>query len=275
MIDSTFPFRVPQTGRNKSGGASRKLNRDDDTLMAQAALQNTPQHDHDPRHRGCCAHSVNGETLWTDADGVVFWAKTETLVVADLHLEKGSSFARRGQLIPPYDTQTTLRRLGKMIAKWKPRRVIALGDSFHDREASCRLGLPAREALKGFMKARDWLWITGNHDPEPPVGLGGDVMNELRENGLIFRHEPKIADALGELAGHLHPKARLIRRGRSVRRSCFAASDTRMILPSFGAYTGGLDVMHPAFDNLFQAKDFHALMRGDGQIYRIAGGDLR
>lgn len=246
----------------------------EEDLMAQMQLALAENAALESPHNGCCAHVVNGEILQADAEGVAFWQARETLLVADLHLEKGSSFARRGQLLPPYDTQATLKRLTAVIDKWQPKRVIALGDSFHDREASSRLSLPVQEVLRGLIDGRDWVWITGNHDPEPPLGLGGDVMHELREGGLIFRHEPQVEDALGEVAGHLHPKARLVRRGRHVRRSCFAASNTRIIMPSFGAYTGGLNVLDRAYKGLFEGRKFHALMRGDGQVYCIEGKEL-
>lgn len=224
---------------------------------------------------GACMHIVNGVDLLADPAGIVWWEAQKTLLVADLHLEKGSSFARRGQMLPPYDTLATLKRLQSVIEKYLPQRVIALGDSFHDVEASGRLPLPATRQLAEMMRGREWLWITGNHDPDPPRGLGGDVAHEYRADGLILRHEPKQDDCLGEIAGHLHPKARIVARGRSVRRSCFAASAGRMILPSFGAYTGGLDVFHHAFSGLFEGRDFHALMRGDDRVYRVAAVNLR
>ena len=259
MSDSPF---VPEAGSPIEASA-----RDDTTLMALAQSQS-------PSPNGTCDHEIAGQALVTDPDGVLYWPATATLVVADLHLEKGSSFARRGLMLPPYDTQMTLEKLARCINRWQPKRVIALGDSFHDAKASERLSLPSLTLLKSLMAGRDWVWITGNHDPEPPVGLGGDVADDMREAGLIFRHEPQREDCEGELAGHLHPKARIIMRGRSIRRSCFAASKTRMILPSFGAYTGGLDVLHRAYEGLFDARNFHALMRGDGQVYRIAGVEL-
>lgn len=249
---------------------------DDDTLMAQLQAVH-PQSElfAEPLHEGTCIHAVNGVELVTDPEGVAYWPSQQALLVADLHLEKGSSFARRGQLIPPYDTMTTLKRFAACIEKWSPRTVIALGDSFHDAEASQRLSKLAHDMLASVMSGREWVWITGNHDPTPPTGLGGDVMGELQHGNLILRHEPQLDCNPGELAGHLHPKARLVRRGRSVRRSCFAASRTRMILPSFGAYTGGLNVFDPAFDGLFDGKNFHALMRGDGQVYRISARELK
>lgn len=229
----------------------------------------------DTAQDGTCEVLVAGQKLVADWRGVVFWPTTNTLIVADLHLEKGSSYARGGQFLPPYDTMTTLKRLTQCVEKWRPERVIALGDSFHDPKASKRLPLPAISTLQTLIKNTEWIWITGNHDPEPPANLGGEVLNELHEGSLIFCHEPNEGQAMGEIAGHLHPKARLVRRGRSIRRPCFAVSTQRMILPSFGAYTGGLDVMDKAFDNLFEAKKFHALMRGDGQIYKIPARELR
>ncbi len=229
----------------------------------------------EPIWKGCCIHAVNGVELVTDPAGVVYWPGEDTILVADLHLEKGSSFAQRGQMLPPYDTAKTLQRLSAVIEKWRPARVIALGDSFHDREAHLRLLPDALDILEELMDGRDWLWISGNHDPDPPEVLGGDIANEFETRGLLMRHEPLSGAKAGEIAGHLHPKARLVRRGRHVRRSCFAASRNRMILPSFGAYTGGLDVFHEAFEGLFEGRDFHVLMRGNEQVFRIPAKELR
>ncbi len=284
MSDSPLSVRWPRSHRRKQeGGKSSKRKQDasppdkldDDALMALSAKQfPTPDLFTAAAYAGTCIHAVNNVELVTDCQGVAYWPAEEALLVADLHLEKGSSFARRGQLIPPYDTITTLRRLAGSIDKWQPRKVIALGDSFHDSAASARLTPDARAMLIALMKGREWTWIKGNHDPDPPVDLGGEVMHELRHGNLVLRHEPKAGPAAGEIAGHLHPKARLVRRGRHVRRSCFAASRSRMILPSFGAYTGGLSVFHRAFDGLFEERRFHALMRGDNQVYRISSADL-
>lgn len=279
MSDSQMSPRWVGRGNHRKSrridGAKSRTMPDEEALMASAARQKEQGEvsQSAPIH-GTCIHAVNGVELIADPSGVIYWPATDTLLVADLHLEKGSSYARRGQLLPPYDTQATLRRLDGCIEKWCPKRVVALGDSFHDREASARLSEPSLHHLMSMMAGRSWIWITGNHDPEPPVRLGGDVCDELREGGLVLRHEPQIGDAMGEIAGHLHPKARIVRRGRSVRRSCFAASRSRMILPSFGAYTGGLSVFDPAFDGLFTGNDFHALMRGSEQVYRICAADL-
>ena len=279
MSDSTFPYRIPSQGRlvKRESSKSRPSETNDDSLMAQLqdefSLISPKKNQYD--YTGNCIHAVNGVELVTDSEGVAYWPTEDTLVVADLHLEKGSSFARRGMLIPPYDTKTTLRRFAKCIDKWKPKRVIALGDSFHDAQASERLSTDNFNLLQSLMKDRDWVWITGNHDPTPPVGLGGDVTDCLRQGSLVFLHEPQIDNHAGEIAGHLHPKALLVRRGRHVRRSCFAADKKRMIMPSFGAYTGGLDIFDPAFDELFDGKKFHALMRGDDQVYRIPANELK
>lgn len=279
MSDSPIPNRWPKAAGLKSRRKpeqSRQPTLDDNALMAQTQTQfsfvDFPDNAHD--YKGTCIHAVNGVELVADAEGIVFWPAENALLVADLHLEKGSSFAKRGQLIPPYDTITTLRRLTACLEKWRPKRVIALGDSFHDVTASERLSEESSAQLQTLMKGRDWVWITGNHDPEPPVGLGGMVTAQLALGNLLLRHEPQIEAPSGEIAGHLHPKARLVRRGRSVRRSCFAASRDRMIMPSFGAYTGGLNVFDAAFAPLFDRRNFHALMRGDGQVYRIAASQL-
>ncbi len=252
-----------------------KADADDDTIMAQTQTRlPLPDLFAAASSRGTCIHAVNGEELVADRDGIAYWPRYQCLLVADLHLEKGSAFARRGQLVPPYDTITTLRRLARCIEKWQPRQVIALGDSFHDDEAALRLPREARHILLNLQKGRDWVWITGNHDPSPPDGIGGQVMDCMTIGALEFRHQPQLAATPGEIAGHLHPSARLARRGRVIRRSCFAASRNRMILPSFGAYTGGLNVLHPAFDGLFDGRNFHALMCGDAQIYRIEAAKL-
>ncbi len=155
-----------------------------------------------------------------DFSGALFWEEQSLLVVSDLHLEKGSSFAARGVLLPPYDTVATLSRLAAVIARHDPRQVIALGDSFHDREAHARLSEPDREALSALQFRRNWIWIAGNHDPALPTNLGGVVATEVAIGPIVFRHEP--TGASGEIAGHLHPKARVPTRGRSIERRCFA-----------------------------------------------------
>lgn len=225
--------------------------------------------------QGTCTHCINHVELVADADGALYWPAAKTVLVADLHFEKGSSFARRGQLLPPYDTGVTLQRLAVVLERWQPRRVIALGDSFHDQQAVLRLCAENREMLRSLMQKRDWIWITGNHDPIAPASIEGECAHEVHEGGLILRHEPLIDHAPGEIAGHLHPTATILRRGHTIKRSCFAVSNTRMIMPSFGAYTGGLDVFHSAFDGLFDERNFHVLMRGDGQVYRIHGKHLK
>ncbi|MDA8870718.1 ligase-associated DNA damage response endonuclease PdeM [Rhizobiaceae bacterium] len=223
---------------------------------------------------GTCVHAVNGVELVADASGVAFWPAERALLVADLHFEKGSSFARRGQMLPPYDTRITLRRLADALARWQPDKVFALGDSFHDAQAALRLSVEDRETLLSLMRDREWVWITGNHDPVPPAGLGGRAADEVRLGGLHLIHEPQLKPQPGEIAGHLHPSARILAKGRTIRRSCFVASRDRMILPSFGAYTGGLNVFDRAFNGLFDGRKFHALLRGEGHVYRIAGARL-
>jgi len=212
--------------------------------------------------------TVNGESLLLDACGAALARAHSTLIFADLHFEKGSSYARGRQFLPPYDTAHTLLRMTRAIARHKPARVIALGDSFHDPGAADRLGAQQRDQLQSLGRTTHFTWISGNHDPQPPLWLGGDVAETLRLGGLVFRHEPLALFEPGEVAGHLHPCASVAKWGRSVRRRCFVSDGLRLILPSFGAYTGGLDVGDVAIASLF-ANAFHAYMLGSARVYAI------
>jgi uncharacterized protein len=211
--------------------------------------------------------TIAGVTLIADLSGAFVWESERLLVVSDLHLEKGSSFATRGVLLPPYDTVATLSRLSAVIARHDPRTVIALGDSFHDRKAHERLAAPDREAVAALQARRDWIWIAGNHDPALPRDIGGVVASEVAVGGIVFRHEP--TGAAGEIAGHLHPKARVATRGRSVERRCFASDGMRAVMPAFGAYTGGLSIRDAAFQKIFQTPGFMAHVLGDNRMHAI------
>ena len=212
--------------------------------------------------------SVAGVALTADLSGALFWDEQRLLVVSDLHLEKGSSFATRGVLLPPYDTAATLGRLATVIARHDPRVVIALGDSFHDREAHGRLSETDRDGLSALQARRDWIWISGNHDPALPPDLGGVVASEVAIGPIVFRHEP--TGAAGEIAGHLHPKARVATRGRAMERRCFASDGERAVMPAFGAYTGGLSIRDVAFAKIFGALGFMAHVLGDNRVHAIA-----
>ena len=212
--------------------------------------------------------TVNGETVLLDACGAAFVPVHSVLLFADLHFEKGSSYARSRQFLPPYDTTSTLLRMARTVARHKPARVVALGDSFHDREAADRLGREEKGLLDSLTRTARFTWIAGNHDPYPPAWLGGDVREELRVGGLILRHEPRCDFQPGEVAGHLHPCASVAKWGRSVRRRCFVSDGLRLVLPSFGAYTGGLDVGDAAIISLF-AGPFHAYMLGHARVYAM------
>ena len=213
--------------------------------------------------------SVNGEMLLLEAAGALWWPDERTLVFADLHFEKGSAFARSGQMLPPYDTRTTLKRMGSLIDRYTPHRIIALGDSFHDQGGAERLDECERECLMRFGRSAEWIWIAGNHDPAPPSWLGGRVCDEMAIGGLTFRHEPALAPAAGEIAGHLHPCKNVVRRGRTIRRRCFASDGLRLVMPAFGAYTGGLDVRDRALRMLF-GSEFISYVLGTRRVYAIA-----
>jgi uncharacterized protein len=211
---------------------------------------------------------VAGVTMLADLSGALFWEEQSLLIVSDLHLEKGSSFAARGVLLPPYDTVATLSRLAAVVARHDPRMVIALGDSFHDLNAHRRLCDADRGAILALQAERDWIWISGNHDPALPSDLGGVVASEVAIGPIAFRHEP--TGASGEIAGHLHPKARVPTRGRTVERRCFACDGERAVMPAFGAYTGGLSIRDAAFAKIFASLGFTAHVLGDERLHSIA-----
>ncbi len=211
-----------------------------------------------------------GVGLVADCAGVLYWPEQGLLVVADLHLEKGSSFAARGVLLPPYDTAATLARLGQVIARHAPRCVIALGDSFHDESGPARIADHDRASLRLLQRGRDWIWIFGNHDPQPAPDLGGTFAETLAVGALMFRHQPQPEAEEGEIAGHLHPIARVAQRGRSVSRRCFASDRRRLVMPAFGAYAGGLNVRDRAFAQVFGTLAFTAHMLGDARLYAVA-----
>ena len=221
------------------------------------------------RGRGMHEIAVAGAVLVADPTGALYWPDERLLAVADLHLEKGSAFATRGVLLPPYDTTATLARLAKLIEHYRPAVVIALGDSFHDNGGPARMPEVSRAALMALQRGRDWLWLAGNHDPDPPQGVGGQIAAELAIGALIFRHQPSPQAVDGEIAGHLHPSARVAQRGRGVARRCFAADAKRLVMPAFGAYAGGLNIRDRAFVVLFGALSFTAHLLGAGRLYAI------
>jgi DNA ligase-associated metallophosphoesterase len=210
----------------------------------------------------------DGASLIADVSGALIWPEQSLLVVADLHLEKASSLARRGALLPPYDTRSTLCRLEAALGRWRPRRVISLGDGFHDREASARLAPDDRALLERLIAAHDWLWVTGNHDPAPPRDLGGRTEAAIEIGGIVLRHVPDGASDRAEIAGHLHPSASVTVRGRRLHRRCFAGDDRRVLLPAFGSYTGGLAVFDPAIAGLFE-HGFRATLLGEREVHAV------
>ena len=215
-----------------------------------------------------CEIEVNGAAVTLDVSGALYLEAQDVLVVSDLHLEKGSCFARGGQFLPPYDTRETLAVLADALARYRPRLVVALGDSFHDLGGPGRLGDEDRAELRRLQAGRDWLWILGNHDPVLPSDIGGEAAAEVSLARLLLRHTPAQSEAPGEVAGHLHPIGKVVMRGRSVRRRCFVTDGRRLVMPAFGAYAGGLNACDPAFKTLFP-QGFTAHLMGDGRIFAI------
>lgn len=177
--------------------------------------------------------------------GALFWPARRALLVADLHLEKASWFARLGQMLPPYDSIATLTDLTALAANTAAEEIWCLGDSFHDRDGCNRLPRRARALLASLTASTRWTWITGNHDPGFADHCGGAIVHEADVDGLLLRHEADPAEVRPELSGHFHPKLRITHRGRQVSRRCFVATPRKLILPAFGSLTGGLDAHHP------------------------------
>jgi DNA ligase-associated metallophosphoesterase len=189
--------------------------------------------------------SFAGQNFLASPDGALFWPSQNALLVADLHLEKASWFARLGQFLPPYDSHATLAALARLVESSRATKIYCLGDSFHDRFGCDRLPAAARSLLLALTSSLDWTWILGNHDPGFADHCGGRLAEVEVVAGITLRHEAIQGDPAPEISGHFHPKLRVNMKGRSVSRRCFIASDTKLILPAFGALTGGLDAAHP------------------------------
>jgi DNA ligase-associated metallophosphoesterase len=189
--------------------------------------------------------SFAGETFFATADGALFWPDQETLLVADLHLEKASWFARLGQFLPPYDSHATLSSIAAVVERTGATHLYCLGDSFHDRFGCDRLPVSARALLTDLTDTLDWTWIVGNHDPGFADHCGGRLAEEVDIGGIVLRHEAVRDDARPEISGHFHPKLRVNLKGRQVSRRCFVVSANKLIMPAFGSLTGGLDAHHP------------------------------
>ena len=189
--------------------------------------------------------SFAGHDFLATPEGALFWPAEGALLVADLHLEKASWFARLGQMLPPYDSIATLTALQRDIGRSGATRLYCLGDSFHDKFGCDRLPADARALLTSLTGQVDWAWITGNHDAGFIDHCGGRIEEEVELGGIVLRHEAVEGDPAPEMSGHFHPKLRLAMKGRSVSRRCFVASATKLILPAYGTLTGGLDAHHP------------------------------
>ena len=215
-----------------------------------------------------------GAVAVLDSSGAMWLPECRTLIVADLHLEKASSFARRGMFLPPYDSAATLSFLAEVVRRREPRRIVSLGDSFHDCGGHGRLSESDRARLAELQRGRDWIWVTGNHDPVLPDNVGGDVVAELAWGAFAFRHEPASHRVPREVAGHLHPAAKVRGPGRSVRRRAFATDGSRIVLPAFGVLAGGLNVLDAAFARLFVPGALRAFLIGGDRLFPVAGSML-
>jgi len=224
--------------------------------------------------RQSAAVALGGEPALLDGSGALVLPERQTVVFADLHFEKGSAFAERGALLPPYDSAATLDRMEAVLALYEPARVICLGDSFHDIGGGGRMAGPLSGRLRRLADRYDWLWIAGNHDPEIPDNAGGTAVGDYAIGNLVFLHEPAGKSGGVEICGHFHPKARIKAGPRRITRPCFVGDSSLLILPSFGAYTGGLDIMNPAVAGLFPGA-FTAWLISNGAVYAFPSARTR
>jgi hypothetical protein len=221
---------------------------------------------------------IEGEPCVLRCSGALWVLNHRTLIAADLHLEKGSAFAARGQMLPPYDSRATLDRLEAEIDALQPAAVVLLGDSFHDSKSVARMAVDDKARLDRLAAGRDWIWLEGNHDIAALAGamddLVGEVVETLELGSLRLIHEPQAGARPGEIAGHLHPAARVTAHGRGVRRPAFVTDGRRAVLPAFGAFTGGLDVRDPAIAGLFAEPPLAAAL-GRDRVHALPWDKLR
>lgn len=198
----------------------------------------------------CSPFRFGGQNWQALPEGALLWTERRALIVADVHLEKASAYAMRGQMLPPYDSLAALEELETLIARTGAQELWCLGDSLHDADAAERMNQDVLARLRNLTGRCRWTWITGNHDPRPPAGLGGESCAEALADGIMLRHEAEPGERAPELSGHFHPKWRLNLRGRLVSRRCFVMSDRKLILPAFGKLAGGLDAGAPPIRKL-------------------------
>lgn len=215
---------------------------------------------------------LGGLELVPDLSGALYVPELRTLLVADLHLEKASNIARRGVHLPPYDTRASLALLARAITLSGAERLILLGDSFHDDEAITRILPDDLAALRQLTARIDTIWITGNHDPNPPAEAGGRIVNEAMLGPVVLRHEPTfVADGQYQIAGHLHPAASVSQRGRQIRCKCFIGNGRQLVMPAFGSFTGSLSVSAEPFRQVFGSSPYNVWMLGTRAIYMLPG----
>lgn len=227
-------------------------------MSAHDAKQNTDKH----------MLSFGGQMFEPLSSGALFWPAQNALLVADLHLEKMSSFAKRGQLLPPYDTGRTLACLQKDLARTKASKLLALGDSFHRDEGTSTLLPKDRALLDDMIASVEWIWLSGNHDPSPH-NIGGICATDLTIEGVKLTHEPE-AGRHSVICGHLHPSARVAIKGRSQRSACFVADPRLLMLPAYGSSTGTLNILSAPFRGLLGYGKLQVFMLGRERVYPVS-----
>ncbi len=213
--------------------------------------------------------NFGGSIFEAAGEAALYWPAHRALLVADLHLEKASAYAAGGQMLPPYDSIATLDVLSQLVARYQPAQILCLGDNFHDSAGEARLSGAAVDRLTSLTAQLDWVWIVGNHDPDVSAVWGGRVVQDMHRDGIMLRHAAQADWAGAEISGHYHPKYRQELRGRMVSRRCFLMSARKLLLPAFGALTGGLDVRDPAYAEVFDGGVVQALVPTAQRLLRF------
>lgn len=270
-----IPDHVPRPGSSEHEASACGAAHEDEAMGQAAARLKEGATDHMLGMDGpSAAISLCGVRVLCDPEGALWLPSHDTLVLSDLHFEKASHFARAGYLVPPYDTGRTLDVVERAVARRRPALIVSLGDAFHDGGGPSRMAPADRERLAALMSGRDWLWIRGNHDPSLDDAMDGEEADGLELGPLRLVHEPTQGPAPGEIAGHLHPVARLGRGRRPVRRPCFASDGERLVMPAMGAFTGGLSVCAAPFRPVLERRRMIAHMLGEDRVYSVPGTAL-
>lgn len=208
--------------------------------------------------------------LEPDYSGALYAPDFETLIVADLHFEKASAlYEKTGSAYPPFDTRDTLLRLGDAIDRQQPKRIIFLGDTWHDEFGFARMQNTDHQLIRTIRTRAETVFISGNHDTSASGSGGPKMVQEIKLGDVVLSHEPFEDANRYQICGHLHPVAKLMQKGRTIRRRCFFVSDKQCILPAMGALSGGLNCCDPVFDRFMSYENRRVILLGRNRLFHL------